>query len=117
MQSIMQFHAKRSDQIQAFYVECLDKSIGRIKRAYEDEGCTHMTLKLGGIAGLKGILPPYSMHDLIKVVRIGLDRAGVRAHKCRDPHHLLLEWGGAPRQAINSSGTSTHSKHVTIVLS
>jgi hypothetical protein len=93
MQSIIQTHAKRSDQIEAFYTECLDKAMGRIKRAYKEEQCTQMTLKLGEIAGLKGILPPHSMHDLVKAVSIGLERAGVKTYKCRDPHHLLVEWG------------------------
>jgi hypothetical protein len=99
MQSIIQTHAKRSDQIEAFYTECLDKAMGRIKRAYEEQQCTQMTLKLGEIAGLKGILPPHSMHDLVKIVRIGLERAGVRAYKCQDPHHLLVKWGNVLKES------------------
>jgi hypothetical protein len=115
MQSIIRTHAKRSDQIEAFYTECLDKAMGRIRRAYEEEECTYMTLRLGEIAGLKGILPPYSMHDLVKVVRLGLERAGVRAHKCRDPHHLKVEWGAALRQLSRQAGQMNDSrqKHAT----
>jgi hypothetical protein len=56
-------------------------------------------LKLGEVAGLKGILPPHSMGDLVKVVRFGLEKAGVRAYKCRDPHHLLVEWGIVLKQS------------------
>jgi hypothetical protein len=81
MQSMINTHVRRSNQVEDFYTECLKKAIGRIKRAYEEEQCTHMTLKLGEIAGLKEILPPHSMHDLVKVVRIGLERVGVRVHK------------------------------------
>jgi hypothetical protein len=92
MQSVINTHVRRSNQVEEFYIECLEKSIGRIKRAYEEEQCTHMTLKLGEVARLKGILPPHSMHDLVKVVSIGLKRAGVKTHKCRDPHHLMVEW-------------------------
>jgi hypothetical protein len=33
------------------------------------------------------------MHDLVKVVRFGLEKAGIRTHRCRDPYHLLLDWG------------------------
>jgi hypothetical protein len=114
MQDVINTHVRRSDQIQAFYNECLEKSMGRIKRAYEEEQSTSMILKLGEIAGLKGILPPHSMHDLVKVVRIGLERAGVRAYRCRDPHHLMVEWGGALRQSTRSYGRATNSKkHAT----
>jgi hypothetical protein len=77
---------------------------------YEEEQCTSMILKLGEIAGLKGILSPHSMHDLVKVVRIGLERAGVRAHRCRDPHHLLVQWGNVLKQSTRSYGRATHSK-------
>jgi hypothetical protein len=80
MQSVINTYVRRSNQVEDYYRECLKKAVNRIKRAYEEEQCTQMTLKLGAIAGLKGILPPHSMHDLVKVVRIGLERAGVRAH-------------------------------------
>jgi hypothetical protein len=100
MQSILHTHLKRSNQVEDYYRECLNKSIGRIKRIYEEERCTSMTLKLGEIAGLKGFLPPNSMHDLVKVVRLGLEKAGVRARRCRDPHHLLVEWGDILKESI-----------------
>jgi hypothetical protein len=115
MQDVINKHVRRSNQIEEFYMECLEKAIGRIKRAYEEEQCTSMILKLGEIAGLKGILPPHSMHDLVKVVRIGLERAGVRAHRCRDPHHLMVEWGNVLKKSIQPSRGTAHSKqkHVT----
>jgi hypothetical protein len=100
MQSVIKTHAKRSNQLEEFYTKCLDKAIGRIKRAYEEEQSTHMILRMGEIAGLKGYLPPYSMHDLVKVVRIGLKKAGVRAHKCHDPHHLSVTWGDVLKKSI-----------------
>jgi hypothetical protein len=55
------------------------------------------------------------MHDLVKVVRLGLERAGVRAHKCRDPHHLKVEWGAALRQLSRQAGRMNDSrqKHAT----
>jgi hypothetical protein len=93
MQSVINTHVRRSNQVEDYYRKCLIKAMGRIKRTYEEEQCTQMTLKLGEIAGLKGILPPHSMHDLVKIVRLGLERAGVRAYKCQDPHHLLVKWG------------------------
>jgi hypothetical protein len=111
MQSVINTHVRRSNQVEDYYRECLEKAIGRIKRAYEEEQCTQMTLKLGEIAGLKGILPPHSMHDLVKVVRIGLERAGVRAHRCRDPHHLLVQWADVLKQSTQPSRGTTHSKH------
>jgi hypothetical protein len=111
MQDVIDAHVRRSNQVENYYRECLEKAIGRIKRAYEEKQCTQMTLKLGEIAGLKGILPPHSMHDLVKVVRLGLKRAGVRAHRCRDPHHLIVEWGSALRQFTQpESAKATHSK-------
>jgi hypothetical protein len=115
MQSIIRTHAKRSDQIEAFYTECLNKSMCQIRRTYEEEECTYMTLRLGEIAGLKRLLPPYSMHDLVKVVRIGLEKAGVRVHRCRDPHHLKVEWGAALRQSTRQAGRMIDSrqKHAT----
>jgi hypothetical protein len=113
MQSVINTHVRRSDQIQAFYNECLEKAIGRIKRTFDEEQSTSMILKVGKIAGLKGILPPHSMHDLVKVVRIGLERAGVQVHRCRDPHHLMVEWGGALRQSTRSSGRHSKQKHTT----
>jgi hypothetical protein len=96
--------------VEDYYRECLNKAIGRIKRAYEEEQCTQMTLKLGEIAGLKGILPPHSMHDLAKVVRLGLEKAGVRIHRCRDPHHLLVQWGDVLKQSNKPLRGTTHSK-------
>jgi hypothetical protein len=54
MQSVIKAHAKRSNQLEEFYSECLDKAIGRIKRAYEEDQSTHMILRVGEIAGLKG---------------------------------------------------------------
>jgi hypothetical protein len=112
MHSVINTHVRRSNQIEEFYMECLEKPIGRIKRAYEEEQCTSMILKLGEIAGLKGILPPHSMHDLVKIVRIGLERAGVRAHRCRDPHHLMVEWGNVLKKSTQSSGArATHTKN------
>jgi hypothetical protein len=57
MQSVIDTHVRRSNQIEEFYMECLEKSIRRIKRAYEEEQCTHMTLKLGEVAGLKDFSP------------------------------------------------------------
>jgi hypothetical protein len=111
MQSVTDTHIKRSNLIEEFYKECLEKAMGRIKRSYKEEQCTHMTLKMGEIVGLKGILPPYSMHDLVKVVRMGLERAGVRTHKCRDPHYLMVEWGAALKQSTwGESGKATHNK-------
>jgi hypothetical protein len=100
MHSVIKTHAKRSNQLEEFYTECLDKAIGRIKRAYEEEQSTHMILRVGEIAGLKGFLPPYSMHDLVKIVRIGLEKAGVRAHKCHDPHHLSVTWGDVLKKSM-----------------
>jgi hypothetical protein len=110
MQSVIETHAKRSNQLEEFYIGCLDKAIGRIKRAYKEEQSTHMILRMVEIAGLKGYLPPYNMHDLVKIVRIGLERAGVRAHRCRDPHHLLVQWGDVLKQSIQPSRGTTHSK-------
>jgi hypothetical protein len=94
MQSIIDSQAKRSNQIEDFYNECLDKAVNRFKRTYNEERCTSMILKVGEIATLKGFFPPYSMHDLVKVIRFGLEKAGVRVHRCRDPHHLSVEWRG-----------------------
>jgi hypothetical protein len=111
MQSIFDSHIKRSTEIQDFHLECLEKDIGRIKRTCEEEQCSHMTLKLGDIAGLKGFIPPFSMRDLVKVVRMGLERAGVRAHRCHDPHHLNVDWGSALRQSTRrESVKATHVK-------
>jgi hypothetical protein len=70
MQDVIDTDVRRSNQVENYYRECLDKAINRIKRAYEEKQCTQMTLKLGEIAGLKRILPPHSMHDLVKVVRV-----------------------------------------------
>jgi hypothetical protein len=78
MQSIIESQAKRSTQIEEYYNECLDKAVNRIKRTYDEERGTSMILKVGEVAGLKGFLPPYSMHDLVKVVRFGLEKAGVQ---------------------------------------
>jgi hypothetical protein len=116
MQDVINTHVRRSNQIEAFYVECLDKAMGRIRRTYKEEVCTHMTLRLGEIAGLKGILPPYSMHELVKFVRIGLEKAGVRVHRCRDPHHLKVEWGAALMQSTRQAGRMIDSrqKHATV---
>jgi hypothetical protein len=102
--------------VEDYYRECLEKSMNRIKRAYEEEHCTHMTLRLGEIAGLKGFLPPHSMHDLVKVVRLGLERAGVRVHKCHDPHHLSVEWRGVLKKSIQSSSAraTNRKKHATV---
>jgi hypothetical protein len=112
MQDVINKHVRRSNQVEDYYRECLDKAIGRIKRTFDEEQSTSMTLKLGEIAGLKGILPPHSMHDLVKAVRIGLKRAGVRAHRCPDPHHLMVEWGNVLKKSTQSSGArATHSKH------
>jgi hypothetical protein len=114
MQSVIKTHVRRSDQIQAFYNDCLKKSIGRIKRTFDEEQCTSMILKLGEIAGLKSILPPHSMHDLVKVVRCGLERAGVRVHKCRDPYHLMVEWGGVLKKSSRMHVTFDElPKHAT----
>jgi hypothetical protein len=99
MQSVIDAHVQRSNQVEEFYMECLEESMGRIKRSFGEEQSTSMILKLGEVAGLKGILPPHSMHDLVKIVRIGLEKAGVRVHRCRDPHHLKVEWGAALRQS------------------
>jgi hypothetical protein len=100
MQSIIKTHAQRSNQLEEFYAECLDKAIGRIKRAYKEEQSTHMILRVGEIAGLKGFLPPCSMHDPVKIVCIGLEKAGVRAHKCHDPHHLSVTWGDVLKKSM-----------------
>jgi hypothetical protein len=115
MQSVIDTHIRRSNQVEDYYRECLEKAMGRIKRAYEEEHRTNMTLKLGEIAGLKGILPPYSMHDLVLVVRLGLENAGVRVHRCRDPHHLKVEWEAALKQSTRPSGSAVHikPKHAT----
>jgi hypothetical protein len=111
MQSIIGSQAKRSDQIQAFYNECLDKAVNRIKRIYNEERCTSMVLKVGEIAGLQGFLPPYSMHDLVKVVRFGLEKAGVRVHKCRDPHHLSVDWRDVLKKSARpSDAKAIHNK-------
>jgi hypothetical protein len=110
MQDVINTHVQGSDQVEDYTRECLDKAMGRIKRAYEEEECTQMTLKLGEIAGLKGILPPHSMHDLVKIVRLGFEKAGVRAHGCRDPHHLLVQWGDVLKQSTQPSCGTTHSK-------
>jgi hypothetical protein len=116
MQDVINTHIRRSNQVEDYYCECLAKSMNRIKRAYKEEHCTHMTLRLGEIAGLKGFLPPHSMHDLVKVVRLGLERAGVRAYKCRDPHHLSVEWRGVLKKSTQSSSArATNSKkHATV---
>jgi hypothetical protein len=100
MQSVIKTHAKRSNQLEEFHTKCLDKAIERIKRAYEEEQSTHMILRMGEIAGLKGYLPPYSMHDLVKIVRIGLEKAGVRAHRCHDSHHLSVTWGDVLKKSM-----------------
>jgi hypothetical protein len=55
------------------------------------------------------------MHDLVKVVRLGLEKAGVKVHRCRNLHHLKVEWGVALRQSTQPSypsGTTTRvDKH------
>jgi hypothetical protein len=43
MQSMINTHVRRSNQVEDFYTDCLEKAIGRIKRAYEEEQCTQMT--------------------------------------------------------------------------
>jgi hypothetical protein len=58
MQSLIDSQAKRSNQIEDFYNECLDKAVNRIKRTYNEERCTSMVLKVGKIAGFKGISSP-----------------------------------------------------------
>jgi hypothetical protein len=111
MHSIIESQAKRSNQIEDFYNECLDKAVNRIKRTYDEEQGTSMILKVGEIAGLKGFLPPYSMRDLLKVVRFGLEKAGVQVHRCRYPHHLSVEWRGVLKHSTQSSGArAIHSK-------
>jgi hypothetical protein len=111
MQSIIDSQAKRSDQIQAFYNECLDKAVNRIKRTYNEERCTSMILEVGEIAGLRAFLPPYSMHDLVKVIRFGLGKAGVKVHRCRDPHHLSVKWRDVLRKSAQpSDAKAIHNK-------
>jgi hypothetical protein len=114
MQSLIDSQAKRSNQIEDFYNECLDKAVNRIKRTYNEERCTSMVLKVGEIAGLKGFLPPYSMQDLVKVIRFGLEKAGVQVHRCRDPHHLSVEWRGVLKKSAQPSdarATPSTQKH------
>lgn len=111
MQSVIKTHAKRSNQLEEFYTKCLDKAIRRIKRAHEEEQSTHMILKVGEIAGLRAFLPPYSTHDLVKIVRIGLEKAGVRVHRCRHPHHLSVDWRGILKKTAQpSDARAIHSK-------
>lgn len=103
MQDVIDADVRRSNQVENYYRECLDKAINRIKRAYEEKQCTQMTLKHGEIVGLKRIFPPHSMHYLVKVVRLGLERAGVRAYKCCDPHHLVVELGSTSGNLLSQS--------------
>jgi hypothetical protein len=114
MQSLIDSQAKRSNQIEDFYNECLDKAVNRIKRTYNEERCTSMVLKVDGIAELKGFLPPYSMRDLVKVIRFGLEKAGVKVHRCHDPHHLSVEWRGVLKKSAQPSdarATPSIQKH------
>jgi hypothetical protein len=99
MQSVINTHVQKSNRIEELYNQCTDKAMGRIKRTYEEEQCTHMTLRVGEVAGLKGFLSPYSMHDLVKVVRFTLEISGVRVHKCHDPYHLRVDWGGMLKES------------------
>lgn len=98
MHSVINTHVQKSNRIEEFYNQCIDKAMGRIKRTYKEEQCTHMTLRVGDIAGLKGLLSPYSMRDLVKVVRFALEISGVRVHKCHDPYHLRVDWGSMLRE-------------------
>jgi hypothetical protein len=51
------------------------------------------------------------MHDLVKIVRIGLKKAGVRVHKCRNPHHLYVDWRGIlKKNAQPSDAKAIHNK-------
>jgi hypothetical protein len=51
------------------------------------------------------------MHDLVKIVCIGLERAEVGAYKCRDPHHLLVKWGNVLKQSTRPQiSFDKHSK-------
>jgi hypothetical protein len=116
MQSMIDSQAKRYSQIKEFYNECLKKAVGRIKRTYTEERCTSMVLKVGKIAGLKGFLPPYCMLDLVKVIRFGLEKAGVKVHRCHDPHHLSVEWRGVSKkptvtQPSDARATPSTQKH------
>jgi hypothetical protein len=117
MQSLIDSQAKRSNQIKDFYNECLDKAVNRIKCTYNEERCTSMVFKVGEIAGLKGFLPPYSMRDLVKVIRFGLEKAGVQVHRCRNPHHRSVEWRGVLKKSAQSSdarATPSTQKHAAV---
>jgi hypothetical protein len=56
------------------------------------------------------------MHDLVKIVRIGLEKAGVRAHRCHDRHHLSVSWGDVLKkstvtQPSGARATPSTQKH------
>lgn len=65
-----------------------------------------MILRLGEVAGLKGMLQPYSMHDVVKVVCKGLKKTGVSIHRCRNPYHLNVAWGDMLKKSTRSSNIS-----------
>jgi hypothetical protein len=103
MQEMLTAHNKTRNQIRQFYQDCLDKSVNRIKRTFEMEHTHNMILKLGDVAGIKGLLPPYCMGDLVNAVWRGLQKAGIVVHRCKDPYDLLVEWGSVLRRSEQSS--------------
>jgi hypothetical protein len=49
------------------------------------------------------------VRDLVKVIRFGLEKAGVKVRRCQDPHHLSVEWRGVLKKSTvtQSSGART----------
>jgi hypothetical protein len=54
------------------------------------------------------------MLDLVKVIRFGLEKAGVKVHRCHNPHHLSVGLRGVLKKSAQPSdarATPSTQKH------